>query len=148
MSEALDKQIGGNHYKSLKQQPIDFAAKQRLSASQLSILKYVSRHQNKKGKEDLLKAVHFCELGAQTDDVSTSIRCMRMLQENGGCGYIVFDESILEHNVRSYVSDNEMGVKFGDVYLYVGCIIAMVKCEWLNCKKYIQEIIEIEYGNE
>lgn len=59
---ALDKQEGGNHYKHFAIQPVEFCHKNRIGFIESSVIKYVSRHQNKNGKQDLLKAIHFLEL--------------------------------------------------------------------------------------
>lgn len=57
----LDKEVGGNHYKS-RYQPIELMEKVRMYATCSYILKYVFRHKNKGKKQDLEKALHCCEL--------------------------------------------------------------------------------------
>lgn len=59
---ALARQVGGNHYKAMGIQPIEFATVNRYDPGAFSVLKYVSRHERKAGREDLTKAVHFVEL--------------------------------------------------------------------------------------
>jgi Protein of unknwon function (DUF3310) len=59
---ALDVQEGGNHYKDLKIQPVEFAHANQLPFIEGSIIKYVTRHKSKNGKQDLLKARHFIDL--------------------------------------------------------------------------------------
>lgn len=61
----LDVQMGGTHYKSLPYQPIALIAKTDLNFIQGNIVKYVSRYKNKNGKEDLMKAVHYAQLGLE-----------------------------------------------------------------------------------
>ena len=51
--KATDKQIGGNHYKGFKIQPIEFIVKNKLSFIQGCIIKYICRFENKNGIEDL-----------------------------------------------------------------------------------------------
>lgn len=58
----LDIQIGGNHYKDLEIQPIEFIQKNNLDFLQGSIIKYITRHKNKNGAEDIQKAIHVCKL--------------------------------------------------------------------------------------
>lgn len=60
--KATDTQIGGNHYKQFKVQPIEFCMKNGLNACQTNIVKYICRYKHKNGKEDLLKALHYVEL--------------------------------------------------------------------------------------
>ena len=62
MTNALERQVGGGHYKSMGMQPIEFAMTNQWDAAAFSVLKYLSRHRNKNGVEDLKKARHFIEL--------------------------------------------------------------------------------------
>ena len=59
---AWQKQEGGSHYKSLKIQPMQYALENKLDYAQANVVKYVTRHKEKNGKEDLLKAIHNIEL--------------------------------------------------------------------------------------
>ena len=60
---ALDRQVGGEHYKNdFKIQPIEFITANKLSFIQGSIIKYICRFDKKNGKEDIDKAIHYCEL--------------------------------------------------------------------------------------
>jgi hypothetical protein len=60
---ALDRQVGGEHYKNDFQiQPIEFITANKLSFIQGSIIKYICRFDKKNGKEDIDKAIHYCEL--------------------------------------------------------------------------------------
>ena len=64
MSEAkfvpspLDVQEGGDHYKSLKIQPVEFIHANGLSFLEGCVIKRVSRHKAKNGAEDIRKAIH------------------------------------------------------------------------------------------
>jgi hypothetical protein len=60
--KATDKQIGGNHYKDFKIQPIEFITMNKLSFIQGCVVKYICRFDRKNGKEDLDKIIHYCEL--------------------------------------------------------------------------------------
>ena len=57
---ANDKQIGGDHYKA-KYQCWDFAADVDLQIYLHPALKYLIRHKQQKGKQDLEKAIHYIE---------------------------------------------------------------------------------------
>jgi hypothetical protein len=59
---ALDKQVGGGHYKDMPIQPIEYCQKNELNALESFVVKYVSRHKNKNGVEDINKAIHCLEL--------------------------------------------------------------------------------------
>lgn len=58
----LDKQVGGNHYKKFKIQPIEFIQANNLTYEQGNIIKYICRYDFKDGIEDLDKAIHYIEL--------------------------------------------------------------------------------------
>ena len=60
--EALSLQVGGNHYKRYKIQPIEFATLNRLPPCIFSSIKYLMRHRAKGKAEDLKKAIHFLQL--------------------------------------------------------------------------------------
>ena len=59
---AIDIQVGGDHYKNLPIQPIEFIQKNNLGFIQGSIVKYICRYKNKNGIEDLNKIIHYVEL--------------------------------------------------------------------------------------
>lgn len=59
---ALDKQEGGNHYKQMKIQPVEYIVANNLGFIEGNIIKYISRYKNKNGIEDLRKAQHFIEM--------------------------------------------------------------------------------------
>lgn len=61
-NNALNVQIGGNHYKEMPIQPIEFTHKNNLNFCQGNIIKYVTRYKSKNGIEDLKKAKHYIDL--------------------------------------------------------------------------------------
>lgn len=61
-STALDKQVGGIHYKQYPIQPVEFCQKNGLNAIESSIVKYAVRHRDKGGKEDVEKIIHYAKL--------------------------------------------------------------------------------------
>ncbi|WP_151749244.1 DUF3310 domain-containing protein [Acinetobacter seifertii] len=60
--KAFDKQEGGDHYKKLAIQPMQYSLVNGLDAGQATIIKYVTRFKDKKGLEDLKKARHTIDL--------------------------------------------------------------------------------------
>ena len=56
--KVYDKQIGGDHYLKMKIQPSEFANKNHLPFAEGNAIKYICRHKDKGGKEDLKKAKH------------------------------------------------------------------------------------------
>lgn len=59
---ATGRQIGGNHYKSLKIQPIEYIDANNLPYLEGNVIKYVTRHASKNGVQDIDKAIHYLEL--------------------------------------------------------------------------------------
>lgn len=64
---ALDTQEGGSHYKEYKIQPIEFIHANNIPYMEANIIKYVVRHRNKNGLEDLKKAKHYLEMLIELD---------------------------------------------------------------------------------
>lgn len=60
-SKVLESQIGGEHYKNLPIQPMDYIYENGLGFAEGAIIKYVSRYKAKNGLEDLKKAKHFLD---------------------------------------------------------------------------------------
>ena len=59
---ALEKQEGGQHYKGYAIQPIEFIHANNVPYCEANVIKYVMRHREKNGVEDLRKAIHYIEL--------------------------------------------------------------------------------------
>ena len=58
----LDVQIGGDHYKAMAIQPMEYSMANKLDACQHTIIKYVTRFRDKGGIQDLEKAKHCIDL--------------------------------------------------------------------------------------
>jgi hypothetical protein len=58
----LGTQVGGDHYSSMKIEPIDFIHANNLDYFQGNIIKYAVRHKKKNGVEDLLKIIHYAQM--------------------------------------------------------------------------------------
>lgn len=63
----LEKQVGGNHYKKFKIQPIEYIHANNLDFLTGNIIKYASRHRFKNGAEDVRKIIHYAELILKLD---------------------------------------------------------------------------------
>ena len=59
---ALGNQVGGDHYKKMKIQPLEYIHKNDLNFCQGNIVKYITRYKEKNGKEDLEKVKHYVDL--------------------------------------------------------------------------------------
>jgi len=70
--KALEMQVAGNHYKRMAIQPAEYAMKNHLGFAEGNVIKYVSRHKEKGGKDDLLKAIHWLEILLEMEYTSES----------------------------------------------------------------------------
>lgn len=59
---ALNKQVGGSHYKDKGIQPIIYIHANELGFCEGNVVKYVTRWRDKNGVADLRKAIHYLEL--------------------------------------------------------------------------------------
>lgn len=55
-------QIGGDHYRSMAIQPIEYIQANKLTFCEGSVVKYITRHRKKGGRQDLEKAIHCIQL--------------------------------------------------------------------------------------
>jgi len=60
--DPMTRQEGGDHYRKLAIQPIEYIHKNKLPFIEGCIVKLVTRHRDKGKAEDVRKALHFCEL--------------------------------------------------------------------------------------
>ncbi|TQE96063.1 MAG: DUF3310 domain-containing protein [Spiribacter salinus] len=59
---AKDSQIGGSHYRHMPIQITEFCQRNQLNFCESNVVKYVCRHRQKHGREDIEKAIHYLEL--------------------------------------------------------------------------------------
>lgn len=62
VASALDTQVGGDHYKKLKIQPMQYSMANKLDACQHTAIKYITRFRDKGGVADLEKAKHVIDM--------------------------------------------------------------------------------------
>lgn len=70
-------QQSGSHYKNGNIQPIEYSERNNLSMCQGNIVKYITRHKEKNGVDDLAKVVHYALLEAlfvYGEDGATELR--------------------------------------------------------------------------
>lgn len=59
---SMNEQVGGTHYQHLEIQPAEYCQRNRLSYCESAVVKYVSRHRHKNGRQDLEKAIHCLQM--------------------------------------------------------------------------------------
>jgi|TARA_Y100000361_G_scaffold147572_1_gene159267 hypothetical protein len=65
--DTYKKQIGGSHYRDMVIQPSEFINKNNIPFAEGNAIKYLCRHKQKGQREDLLKAIHYCEMAIERD---------------------------------------------------------------------------------
>lgn len=58
----LNEQVGGDHYRKMAIQPIEYIEKNHLGFIEGNIVKYATRHRDKNGAEDVRKIIHYARL--------------------------------------------------------------------------------------
>lgn len=56
------KEVGGTHYEEMAIQPIEYIQANKLSFLEGNVIKYVTRHRLKNGKQDIEKAIDYLKL--------------------------------------------------------------------------------------
>lgn len=62
-----NNQIGGDHYKKCGIEPVEYIHANGLDFNEGSIVKYISRHRNKNGAEDIRKIKDYCDIILELD---------------------------------------------------------------------------------
>jgi len=60
-TKATSKQVAGDHYAQQEIEPIEYTLANDLGYCEGNVVKYVTRHKLKGGKEDILKAMHYLQ---------------------------------------------------------------------------------------
>lgn len=61
-NDPFKQQVGGDHYKSMTIQPVEFILANGLGFCEGNVIKYICRYKQKGGVQDLKKVVHYAEL--------------------------------------------------------------------------------------
>lgn len=72
---ALTVQEGGNHYKDMPIQPVEYIHANKLGYFEGCVIKYMSRWKKKNGIEDLKKARHFIDLLIELENRQADNQC-------------------------------------------------------------------------
>jgi hypothetical protein len=63
---SLQKQVGGDHYKDMAIQPIEYILANGLDWCEGNIIKYITRHHQKGGRADVEKVIHYAQILLET----------------------------------------------------------------------------------
>lgn len=122
---ALDTQVGGNHYKKYKYQPIEYFVDARLNFISSNIVKYVLRHRDKNGLEDLEKAMQYAKFGIEFN-----------------ISYRNLTETIREHHDKFMLQIDE------SLNLERNVLEASARHDYPKCVNLIDELIKSVYVEE
>lgn len=81
---ALNTQVAGDHYKTLKIQPVEYIHANGLGFIEGSIIKYATRWRDKGGVADLEKAKHFIDLLIEFERKKEKEDCPSRAATTGG----------------------------------------------------------------
>lgn len=73
-TSALKKQIGGHHYKGMPIQHVVFCQKNGFHWCEAAAMKYIVRHRQKNGRQDVEKAIHYLELLLEIEYPVTAVK--------------------------------------------------------------------------
>jgi len=60
---ARDYQVGGDHYKKLQIQPVEYIYANELDFLEGNVVKYITRHRTKgEGAKDIQKVIHYAQM--------------------------------------------------------------------------------------
>lgn len=116
---ALEKQVGGTHYKNLKIQPIELITIADLNFFQGNIVKYISRYNSKNGVEDVKKAKHYAQLAFE-------------LQPNNHAGWL---KSLV---AKRYCKENEFGER--ETTIITHAVLGNYPSVIYECNSLIEEL--------
>ena len=75
-----NRQEGGDHY-DMAIQPTEFIFKNKLGFIEGNVIKYLCRHRQKNGAEDIIKAIHYLELILEYEYNESDLLQRRLRQE-------------------------------------------------------------------
>lgn len=75
-----ERQEGGEHY-DVPIQPTEYILKNKIPFIEGNVIKYVTRHRQKNGAEDILKAIHYLEIILEYEYNESNLLQERLRQE-------------------------------------------------------------------
>ena len=104
MSNPYDTQVGGNHYQTMKIQPAEFINKNEMKFAEGNAIKYICRHVNKGGLQDLEKAKHYIDMIIERDYGDDAEKSKVFASDNIKVTY--GDVSISDEYIKSIPKNN------------------------------------------
>jgi hypothetical protein len=109
---ALDRQVGGQHYKSLAIQPVEFIMANQMNFNEGNVVKYVTRWREKGGIEDLRKVRHYLQFIEEDTDYTEMLALVRSWCYAGAW----WRNKI---TAEKYITENKLGLEEGGVVRHI-----------------------------
>jgi hypothetical protein len=74
MTTALSTQVGGDHYKNLAIQPVEYITANNIPYIEGNVIKYITRWRSKNGVQDLQKVIHYVQLLIELEQARVSAK--------------------------------------------------------------------------
>ena len=144
---ALDTQIGGSHYQ-MPIQPMEFAMTQMYDFATASILKYVSRHRNKNGRQDIEKALHIVELRREITvkhDLRPLLDAVRALRRVSGLTWVGSVSNTSGDDMGVYIEVNGFTGHDAKALRALDDLhrqAALVTSPWYNLRRSLNDLLD------
>lgn len=138
---ALERQVGGDHYKRLGIQPVEFVMSNQMGFCEGNIVKYVTRWREKGGIQDLRKARHFLDFimenQAYRDQVAVNRRQYVICAQMGA------------HSADDYIARNVMINPAAGVVRHIWhWNISGRPAELHSARNWLEELIQLALEEE
>ena len=112
---ATDTQVGGNHYKSLAIQPVEYIHANGLGYFEGNVLIYITRWKAKDGIKDLEKAKHYIELLIEMESKELKPIESKQIESNND-GWIGWHGGECPVDLTSFVQVKQRGLSLHSTY--------------------------------
>jgi len=82
VSSVGNMQVGGDHYQT-KIQPVEYIHANRLPFIEGNVVKYISRHKEKGGADDIEKAISYCKILLKLEYGYTDKQIEKLFEKDG-----------------------------------------------------------------
>lgn len=130
-TKSKTQQVGGNHYESLKIQPIVLISRFNMNWFQGEVLKYISRTKN--GLEDLHKGIHVSDM-ANDLHISTNLIGLP-------CDYL----DLMKDYTCQFIG-NRLDTE--SYWLFMNILTNIILCKWEDVSEGIVRLRDSLYGAE
>lgn len=125
------QQVGGNHYESLKIQPVELIHRFQMNWFQGEVLKYVSRTKN--GLEDLHKAIHVSDM-AKDLNIESGLHVLPV-------DYL----DLMSEYTKQFVGSK---LTIDQYWLFMNILTNIILCKWSQVSRNIVRLRDSIYSTD